>query len=359
MKNKRIGIMSMQRIVNYGSYLQAYALKGMIESMNTNAIKFIDYEYEEPVMRVGKVGLTKKILANDGNILHVLRKKMHYNRFNHMIDASLSRMGVLGANYSKDIDTLVIGSDEVFNCMQGYPVGYSRGLFGKGYEKSNVISYAASFGYTRYDDLVEKGISDEIAIMLSKFRSISVRDENSEAIVKRLLPDRKVYRHLDPVLVGDFGNVGDRSVDYDNYIIVYAYSGRLSKREERAIRKFARSHHKKIISLGFYQRCADYNLIVDPLDVLAYFKNADFVITDTFHGSVFSIKMNTKFCTIVRDSNKNKLTSLLKSLHCESQMVNSVDDIENVYHSDKDFAETNIIIEKETKRSKDYLEGNI
>lgn len=41
---------------------------------------------------------------------------------------------------------------------------------------------------------------------------------------------------------------------------------------------------------------------------------ADYVITDTFHGTVFSIKMNTKFCTLVRDSNRNKLEALLNKL---------------------------------------------
>lgn len=56
------------------------------------------------------------------------------------------------------VDTLVIGSDEVFNCLQPYPVGYSKQLFGDGFEGNKLVSYAASFGSTRYEDLVETAL---------------------------------------------------------------------------------------------------------------------------------------------------------------------------------------------------------
>lgn len=360
MVSKKIGIMSMQRVVNYGSFLQAYALKKMISELGYDYNPmFVDYKYEKKIIESRKKNILCRLWAHRN--LHQFAKNKH-----HQIDLASAYHDYLKElqvfcerNYDTKLDTLVIGSDEVFNCMQGYPVGYSRGLFGKGYEKSNVISYAASFGHTKYDELTEKGIANEVASMLSKFKAISVRDENSEKIIKKLLPGRKVYRHLDPVLVGDFSDVIDKPVKYSDYIIVYAYSGRLTKEEEKEIRKFAKRHNKKIISLGFYQKCADYNLIVEPLDVLAYFKNADFVITDTFHGSVFSIKANTKFCAIIRDSNRNKLTSLLTDLHCKSQVAENISDIEEIYRKRIDFGETNDIIKREMQRSKEYLEENI
>ena len=194
--------------------------------------------------------------------------------------------------------------------------------------------------------------------MLSRFSAISVRDKNSKEIVEALSGARPSI-NLDPVLIGDYGDAFERPVRYRNYIIVYAYSGRLAKDEEKAIRRFAREKNKKIISLGFYQSCADKNLVVEPLDVLAYFKNADYVITDTFHGSVFSIKANTKFCTIIRDSNRNKLTSLLKKMKCEKQIANSLSDIWSVYDKPINFDETNKIIEAETEKTRQYLRENL
>lgn len=359
MNKKKIGIMSMQRIVNYGSFLQAYALRKMIKSLGYDDVKFLDYKFEKEVIPpTKKVSLFQRICSHK-NILSYIRKRRFKLRFRNKYQKFLETLDVREKDYSKDVDTLVIGSDEVFNCMQVYPVGYSRGLFGKGYEKSNVISYAACFGHTDLEDLKKVGIDKEVAEMLRKFSAISVRDENSKMVVEALVPKKEVEIHLDPVLVGDFGEAFDLPVKLKNYIIVYAYSGRLSPSEERAIRKFARVEGKRIVSIGFYQKCADINMIVEPLEVLAYFKKADFVITDTFHGTIFSIKTNTKFCSIVRDSNRNKLGYLLKKMKCESQLIEDINKLDEVYHRDFDFAECNRIILKETKNSKDYLKKNL
>ena len=357
-RNNKIRIMSMQRIVNYGSFLQAYALRKMISSLGYKDVGFIDYEFEKDIIApVKKTPIYKKI-AKLPHSFSIRNKIQHKAEFKKRYSEYLKELGVNDENYSHDFDTLVIGSDEVFNCLQHYPVGYSRNLFGYGFEDKHVISYAASFGHTKIDQLRSYGIDKEVGDMLSRFSAISVRDKNSEEIVEALTNVKPVV-NLDPVLIGDYGDAFERQVGFSNYIIVYAYSGRLTKEEEKAIKKFAKEKNKKIISLGFYQNCADENLIVEPLDVLAYFKNADYVITDTFHGSVFSIKANTKFCTVIRDSNRNKLTSLLKKMKCEKQIANSLSDIWSIYDNAIDFSETNKIIASETEKTKQYLKENL
>lgn len=359
MKKKRIGIMSMQRVVNYGSFLQAYALKKMIMSLGYENVEFLDYRFEKEIIPSTQKEPFLKRLYLHKNIIEYIKKRKFKASFRKKYQCFLKSLGIDDRNYSKEIDTLVIGSDEVFNCLQYYPVGYSRNLFGREYEKSRVISYAACFGHTDLNGLKKYGIDREIAGMLDNFYTISVRDENSEGVVRSLVPGKNVVVHLDPVLVGDFDEAYDLPVKLNNYIIVYAYSGRLSSSEERAIRKFARDEGKRIVSIGFYQECADINMIVEPLEVLAYFKKADFVITDTFHGTILSIKTNTKFCSIVRDSNRNKLGYLLKKMKCESRLIEDINKLDEVYHKDFDFAECNRIILEETKKSKDYLKKNL
>ena len=118
-------------------------------------------------------------------------------------------------------------------------------------------------------------------------------------------------------------------------------------------------HNKKIICIGHYSNIADKNIICNPLYVFSYFKNADYVITDTFHGTVFSIKMNTKFCTLIRDSNRNKLEALLKKLDKLDRKVEKMEDIEQLYNTEIDFYKTNQIIEQERKKTTLYLKGNI
>ena len=362
--DKKIGIMSMQRIINYGSFLQAYGLKRMIESVSKSEVNFVDYRFGIDVTNRLKRTKTQteniidKILKNR-TPLNYLRKMCFFKEIKTKLVKDLQTIGVNELNYDCKVDTLVIGSDEVFNCLQPYPVGYSKQLFGCGYENCKLVSYAASFGSTCYEELVDTGIEQEIKTMLSKFASVSVRDENSMYIIKQLLGYEPEI-HMDPVLMYDFAQeIDEYKTNEKDYIILYAYTGRLSREEENYIKKFAKRHNKKIMCVGHYSNIADKNIICNPLYVFSYFQNADYVITDTFHGTVFAIKMNTKFCTLIRDSNRNKLEALLKKLDKLDNKVEKLEDIDRLYNAQIDFYMTNQIIEAEQKKAMIYLKENI
>lgn len=360
---KKIGIMSMQRVINYGSFLQAYALKKCVEKLGNN-VEFVDYKFERCIIKTKPKKSFFEKAKNNVNIIKFINKKRISRKFRTKYELEYLKFLNINKNeynYVQDIDTLIIGSDEVFNCLQPYPVGYSRNLFGFEYENKNVISYAASFGHTTLNALKEVEIDNEIGKMLSKFRAISIRDANSYNIVKKISGIMPIIS-FDPVLIGDFNEeIGKNKISkcFDHYVIVYAYTGRLTKNEQKYIKKFAKRNNLKIISLGFYQEIADKNIVVNPFQVLNYFKNADYVITDTFHGTIFSVKMNTKFCTIIRDSNYNKLSFLLKELKHENRMVNKIEDIEKLYKKEINFKESNEIIKIETTKTMEYLKNNI
>lgn len=357
---KKVGIITMHRIANYGSFLQSYGLKKMVESLGYD-VEFVDYEFEKSI--VSSDQKAKKLFDKFKKAIHLKRTfkiRKEWNYFQKKYKEFLEKYYNVTDNKNlnvKNLDNLIIGSDEVFNCMQEYPVGYSRELFGKNYEKVNTISYAASFGYTTYEKLVEHKIKDEIKEMLSRFSAISVRDKNSEEIINKVVGNMP-YMHLDPVLVSNF-EYEQKKVEYKDYIIVYTYPGRLSSKEEKYIKDFAKKHNKKILSIGFYQSIADINIYVDPLDVFNYFKNADYVITDTFHGTIFSIKTNAKFCTIIRNSNKNKLRDLLSKLNQSSRCVNELEDIEKLFSKEMIYQKTNDIICEESKKSIEYLKNEL
>lgn len=361
MYEKNIGIMSMQRIINYGSFLQAYGLRSLVEEISKSKVRFIDYRFG--------VDLSDGSLKNNASIIHrainnrtplnYIQKKRYFKKVESELVKNLREIGVDQKNYEDNVSNLIIGSDEVFNCTQPYPVGYSKQLFGDDYMNSSVISYAASFGNTSYDALKIRGIDKEIAEFLLHFKAISVRDQNSYDIVNKLTGIEPLI-HMDPVLMYDFNDeIKNYQVTIKNYIIVYAYAGRLSTSEEKYIKKFAKQNNKKIISIGHYSNIADENIICHPLYVFSYFENADYVITDTFHGTVFSIKMNTKFCTLIRDSNKNKLEALLRKFRRIDRKVEKPEDIELLYNVEIDFMETNSIIENERIRTITYLKENL
>ena len=151
-----------------------------------------------------------------------------------------------------------------------------------------------------------------------------MRDANSSITVKTLIGKVPVM-HLDPVLIFNYDLFMPSNVTLKNYMIVYTYPGRITDKQEiQSIKDFAKSHRLKLISIGHYFSWCDDVVIPSPFEVLAYFKNASYIVTDTFHGSVFSIKYNKAFCTIIRNMNNQKLSYLLKQFHLESRIINDL-----------------------------------
>ena len=210
----RIGILSMQRIYNYGSWLQAYGLKKMLENVSGESVEFVDYRIERPqycngfnwisyLKNVTKVGLIDLIASN-----RVLTKLTHNKQFEHTYRFRKEFWKKLGLtdkpNYSPELDLLVVGSDEVFNCFQeNVRVGYSKELFAQNSRAKKTFTYAAPFGNTTMEKIKAFGKEKELAQWLSCFERISVRDSNSLAVVKGLLGG-EVESNLDPVLMYDF-----------------------------------------------------------------------------------------------------------------------------------------------------------
>lgn len=350
----KIGIMSMQRIRNYGSFMQAYCLKIILEQTN-NQVRFVDFHAGEPVSNEINVDDISKL-----PIIKQIRKKINGAKFAVLYNYIWlpKYLNVKKKKcFNPEIDKLIIGSDEVLNCTQSSKtVGYSKDLFG--YGRKNVLTYAASFGYTTKERLKKYQIDNEVSKMLKTISSISVRDRNSYNIVNELT-GIKPEINLDPVLVSDLSKMNLPQIKINNYIIVYSYCGRITEKESKYIRAFADKHHKKIISLGYYNSYADKNIVVNPFKMLAYFKNADYVITDTFHGSIFSIIYEKKFVTLIRKTNKEKLGDLLERLNLSDRELDELDDLEVKMNTYIDYEKVKEILNNERKHTLNYLKSNL
>mgnify|MGYP000159955330 CR=1 FL=1 len=122
---------------------------------------------------------------------------------------------------------------------------------------------------------------------------------------------------------------------------------------------YAKKNKLQTIAVGAPQFWCDKFLVVSPLEVLDYFYYADCVVTDTFHGSIFSIINNCKFATILRKSNENKLGGLLRELGLEDRIVDSVDNLSEILEKNIDYAKISTLLEKERVRTREYLTEQI
>lgn len=368
----KIGILSMQRIYNYGSFLQAYGLKSMLEEMGCE-VEFVDYHPGKCLVlnekarkgffrKIYKVQEILKITTSLSNKFLYLGYKRNFGwRYFHYLGITENK------NFSPDLDLLVIGSDEVFNCVQANEnVGFSPDLFGANNNAKRLISYAASFGNTTLDKLDRYAIKNTVAEWLKAFDCISVRDENSSEIVYALT-GVEPYVHLDPVLVYDYISRCRLipEITDANYMILYGYTSRFSIDECKVIRNYAKERGLKVYCIGGLQHYCDKFINCSPFEVIAYFKGAEVIITDTFHGSILSIITHRPFTTIVRESigdsygNQEKLVDLLKRFNLVNRIASEVTEIEKIFNSTIDYTAVEEILKEQRKYSKEYLEENI
>lgn len=356
----KIGILSMQEVKNYGSFLQAYSLKSNIEALG-HKCEFINII---PGVQIGEYRISKL------HKLNLLRERLmgwdfaKRMKYIYLFQSRFSKefLPELGVQQGKTIghfDTVVIGSDEVFNCAQKTWFGFSKQLFGEGLDTDKTITYAASFGATTVQKLEKLKIMDTVTKLLAKLNNISVRDANSLKVVETLT-GKTPEKHVDPVFIFDYNKLMPTTVNLKDYMIVYTYPGRITDAKEiNSIRNYAHNKGLKLISIGHYFPWCDMTIVPHPFEVLAYFKNATCIVTDTFHGSVFSIKYNKQFCTIVRGMNSNKLTHLLEQFGLSERIANDINKLPEILNTPIDYHPVNIKINEERERSIKYLKDNL
>ncbi len=351
----KIGILSMQHIHNFGSFLQAFALKKIIESFG-HQCEYID------------IPRGKSLPGLERNLSFLAAKAI--DRFMHWdILTRLKKTRALQSRWENEFlpqlgihihtfdhfNKVFIGSDEVFHFAQkGVPWGYSRALYGNLPDADEVYSYAASFSHTTMDDIKRYNLQDEISSDLKNIKNISVRDVHSQNMIKSLT-GRDAEIHVDPVLAFDFSEY-EQKCDYGDYIAIYTYPNRIRRKEEiSAIKALAKEYNCKLLGVGFYFPWCDETAVVHPFEVLSIMKNARAIVTDTFHGSVMSIKYNKPFAALIRESNQEKLSGLLNSLGCAGRQLKKPENLDSLMASDFDYSETNAILANEKIRSYEYI----
>lgn len=366
---KKVCILSMQKVNNFGSLLQAYCLKNIVEELDAS-VSFIDIEGNDKDRSL----LTEsKTYIDEHNKKSFLKRfdKYFFNRLklkllnklqNYVFhNFRVNELLIDENDNKKRFDVCIIGSDEVFNCVTESPWGFTSQLFGNVKNAKKIITYAASCGSTNFDELNSE-VKNKIKYSFKKISAFSVRDKNTLEFVKNFKIEG-VENHLDPVIVYNLDKEIEKNSNIclpKKYCIVYSYYNRFNKIEEiNKIKEFCNLKNLELVTIGAPQFWIKTHLVLNPFEALYAFKKADFVITDTFHGTIFSSKYSKKFATIIRDSNKNKLLDLIIRLEKKKHLCNNINEIDDIYLIENDIEKTNEIIKRESERTYKYISKNI
>ena len=219
--------------------------------------------------------------------------------------------------------------------------------FGKGIKAQKIISYAATFGRSISTN---ESIPHEVISQLHSLDSISVRDDNSLKIIQHL--SLKAEKVLDPtflynVKLPNFGkNISD-------YILLYILD--IAPGDIFRIQEYARLNNKKLIAVGYSKDWCDKSFVdVDVFEWLNFFTNASFVITNTFHGTIYSILFRKRFC-VLEPEKSVKITSLLNDLSLYDHYIKDTSTLSDCLSKNIDYDAVFQRIELFKKKSMNYL----
>lgn len=387
----KVGIVThFNRSVNYGGVLQAYALAKKLNDMG--------YDAEQIAYKVGCVNLNapknkaprflqkltvKRVL---GSIKRRVEKLIFYKRikneqlsvqekrncFKLWTDKNVKSSSVVYNLNNIDecnnfYDAFITGSDQVWNYTW-----YDKNYFLAFANNSKLkISYAASLGHNE----IPNDIKEVYSKHLKSFNAVSVREQNMVDLLKNVSPVN-VEWVVDPVFLLDKNEWESVALSHekisDKYIFCYFFGE--NKKEREIVKEYARQKNLKIVLISdltieqkvkLDESFADIKLKnVNPGEFLSLIKNAEYVFTDSFHATAFSLIFQKQFFVFNRYSNggmSDRITSVTTIFNANERFCAGINENLEYVNSLKDIdysnnqSEFNSLKEKSVKFLKDNL----
>ena len=339
----KIGIMTFHRAYNYGAVLQAYALSHCIKKID-DSVEIIDYypQYFRKQYRMipevphSKRAAKQQIKRIIGRIIYGSKLKDRSKAFETFIDEyiPLSRKSYTKIESIEDdieqYNIIITGSDQVWNdrCANFDRVFFLdfQGVYKK-------CSYAASFGF----DEIPSDLKNIYQKRLAGYSLISVREDSGKRIINELL-DEEATICCDPTLLLDAVEWKEVIEDFDapkeDYIFLYYVTKADSVR--KYAHKLAKEKNCRVIALscqvafpefsGDEDRSIGFEVVntCGPKEFVGYIANARYIVTNSFHGTVFSLLFHKNFKTqFIQDTKKknNRVIELMEKLGlCERDL---------------------------------------
>lgn len=354
-KKKTIGILTVHRSLNYGAVWQCWALGEVCRRLGYE-VKTIDF------CPWGYWGYAHYLKKRPSKALNYIT--MQY-KFKHFVKKMLNPTAYCESHEEMldkkdDADILIVGSDQIWSTkiVEEQIGSYLLDFASTGTYR---ISYAASMGGVLPNEEYQRIFEAE----LPKFTAIAVREPQ---FIEKLneWSGKNVVDVCDPTLLlarEDFLNVSKRKI-----FLPKKYIAVMNLAEEpfmtEVIKRVQSELSLPIVNLvGTRKKWADYNFIgLSPQEWMFVLANAEFVVTDSFHGTALSIVLRRPFvcCPKKQQLNQEKnirLTNLLEQTGLAKQLVDDLDSISEKLHVD--FLSVNDSIEQYSSRSLQWLEESL
>ncbi len=343
---EKVGIITFHHAKHsYGAILQAYATLSMVRKLGFDA-EIINYtnKYEQKELKFCQKGLKNNIYM----IISWIARNYIYNGIKNPC-RNKRKLNCLYKNISKryrsikelnktEYSILISGSDQIWNPEVTGMLDEAFLLnFGNPYKK---ISYASSIGSYRFT-------SEENNILkknLSNFDYLSVREQYAADALEKIY-DGNIQVVCDPTLLltGDeweklfFEEIQNKK-ETGKYILTYFVGANIDTYWER-IEKFVNQKKLPVYNIQSHSKKykhvdkAIYNIM--PGDLVGYIRNADIVLTDSYHGTVFSINMKKNFVAVLNENNPVRVQNLLNELGLMNRIDERLDNcLEEVKYND-------------------------
>ena len=327
---------------NFGSFFQASALSNYLQGLGhetyfANNINNVSHYMRYVFLRACK----RALVGGFKEAQFIFKLNSAYRR---------ARKSFKFSSFQKDTDVVVYGSDTIWNLEDPTFNIHRKKFWGLDYDGAK-FTYAVSLANTPACAVLG---DNNLVKALNDFKAISVRDEYTRSVINQIVDDEKITSVIDPTMLLDvdyYKNIMPECEDKD-FIFVYMFD-ELTQEAKSTIKQFAKEKGKKIITVAPYISWTDKTIYNSPYEILSYFYNADYVITDTFHGNIFSIIFNKQYVSIERD--KNKVNNLLKLCGLEHRNACDKDALLDALQTNINYDVINAKIEKIKQDSKKYI----
>ncbi len=372
---KKIGISTVFTGYNYGSALQAYATKHLIEELGYEAvmtkmsgsiIRGHDVRFKKVVAiafntLIKPANAEKNIGAYRQSLSITLPDKAKKS-FNEFIDEHLkpqitSWKKLKNEAQSDEYFAFICGSDQIWNADTYYVDPHYYLKYAPEYKR---IAFAPSFGRPNVPDYNKKIISKYI----SEIPCLSVREDSGAKIIKDLI-NREAEVLVDPTLLLNRSEwesqFGLSNIINQKYLLAY-FLNEPSEDIKRLIKGYAEKNGLSVIGIpySFGNGFADIVYPAGPQEFLSLVDNAEIVCTDSFHGTAFCLNFETPFYTFERNygnaaSQSTRIVSLLKMTNTIDRYYKSGE----LKESEIDFSNISTILKNEKNKSMEYLSQSL